>query len=178
MNPVIEPTEPHDDDRAALLVDPRARSDATLDDEVAAAHRGARERAAVSVDDDDAGHHVLAGRPADPARDVDLRAVDEAAGEVAERALEADLAAAEDADAERVAPLRVLDDDLVDALLVEEAAELEVDRARRQLTCVERRDAVLDDRRARRLRDGLGEPARVVRDLPLAYRCHTRTSRS
>ena len=109
---------------------------------------------------------------------MDLRPVDEPAGEVAERADEADAAAAQDADAERVAALRVLDDDLVDALLVEEPAKLEVDRAGRQLARVEGRDAVLDDRDARRLGDGLGEPARVVRDLPLAYRCHTRTSRS
>src|SRR5918996_5976682 len=36
-----------DDDRAALLVDPRARAHLTLDDEVAAAHRRARERARV-----------------------------------------------------------------------------------------------------------------------------------
>ncbi len=109
---------------------------------------------------------------------MDLRPVDEPAGEVAERALEADPAAAQDPDAERVAALRVLDHDLVDALLVEQAAKLEVDRPRRQLARVEGRDAVLDDGVARRLGDRLGEPARVVGDLPLAYRCHTSTSRS
>ena len=102
----------------------------------------------------------------------------ESAGEVAERALEADPAAAQDADSERVPALRVLDDDLVDAFFVEQPTKLEVDRSRRQVARVEGRDAVLDDGGARCLRDRLGEPARVVRDLALAYRCHTRTSRS
>ena len=109
---------------------------------------------------------------------MDLRPVDQPAGEVAERALERDLAAAQDPDSERVASLRVLDDDLVDAFLVEEATELEVDRPRGQIARVERRHAVLDHCVARCLGDRLGEAAGVVGNLPLAYRCHTSTSRS
>ena len=102
MKPFIEPASPADDDRAALLVDPRAGADAALDHEVAAAQRRARERAGVAVDDHDAAHHVLARRPADAALDVHLGPVDEPAREVAEAALERDLAPGQDPDAERV----------------------------------------------------------------------------
>ena len=102
----------------------------------------------------------------------------EAAPEVAERAVEGDLAAGEDADADRVLRARVLDGDVRDPLFVEEAAKLEVDLARGEVVRVEGRLAVLDLRRARSLGVGLREPARVVRDPLLAYRCHTITSPS
>src|SRR5262249_4455350 len=58
-----------DDDRAALLIHSRPRTDAAPHDEVPAAHGRTCEGATVSVDDHDPGHHVLAGRPADAARD-------------------------------------------------------------------------------------------------------------
>ena len=90
-------------------------------------------RAGVAVDDDDAGHHVLAGRPADPAGDVDLGPVDQAATEVAEAAAEGDPAARQDPDAERALGARVQDGDVVDALLVEQAPELQVDLPRGQV---------------------------------------------
>src|SRR4029453_6553832 len=48
-------------------------------------------------------------------------------------------------------------------------APREVDRARRQVLRVEGGDAALDDGGPRRLRERLGEPAGVVRDLPFAY---------
>ncbi len=179
MKPVIEPAEPQIEDRAALLVDPAARADAALDHQVAAAQRRARERAGVDLDDDDAGHHVLAGRPADAPVDLDLRAVDQTAAEVAERALEMDLAARQDADPQRVLRARVLDRDLPDALLVDEPAQLEVDLAGRQVPW--RRTRALSPSISETC-GGLGvrlrEPARVVADPPLAYRCHTSTSRS
>ena len=178
MNPVIEPARAQDDDRAALLVDPGAGADATLDHEVAAAEGGAGERAGVAVDHDDPGHHVLARRPADAAVDVDLGAVDQPAAEVAEAAVERDPAAREDADAERVPRARVAHGDVGDALLVDQPAQLEVDLARRQVVRVElgRGPVDLGD-----LGDGrveLDEAARVVADRVLAYRCHTITSPS
>src|SRR5215211_1562762 len=111
-----------DDDRAALLVDARARAHLPLDDDVASSNGGSGQRAGVALDDNDPRHHVLAGRPADPTADVNLRAVDQATPEVAERALEADLAAGEDAHPEGVLRPRVLDRDLLDPLLVEEPA--------------------------------------------------------
>src|SRR2546425_4952281 len=72
----------------------------------------------------------------------------------------------------------IVDDHLADALFIEQSAQLEVDRARRQLGRVEPADAVLDLRDARRLSVRLCEPARVVGDALLSYRCHTSTSRS
>ena len=166
------------DDRAALLVDAGARADLALDHEVAAADRGTRQRARVPVDDDDPRHHVLADRPAHAPLDVDLGPVDQAEAEVAERAVEGEPAAREDPDPERVLGARVPDGDVLHALLVEEPAELEVDLPRRELLRVERGGLAVDlgDHRHRGVR--LGEPARVVPDLRLAYRCHTRTSRS
>jgi len=163
---------------AALLVDPGARADPPPDEDVAAANGRGGQRARVAVDDDDAGHHVLAGGPADAARDVDLGAVDQAAAEVAEAAAERDAAAREDADPERVLRAGVLHGHVLDALLVEESAQLEVDQPGGEVLRVEGRLAVLDLGGARRLGEGLREPARVVRDPALAYRCHTITSPS
>src|SRR5919106_3975087 len=128
---------PEDDDRAALLVDPRARAHLALDDEVAAAHGRARERARVRLDHDDARHHVLARRPAHAPLDLDLRAIDQATAEVAEGAVEGDPAAGEDADAERVLRPGIEHSDLADPLLVQEAAELEVDVPGREVARVE-----------------------------------------
>ena len=53
MNPVIEAALPSDDDRAPLLIDPRAGADVALDHQVAAAHRRPGERACVVLDDHD-----------------------------------------------------------------------------------------------------------------------------
>src|SRR5918996_4191410 len=158
-----------DDDRAALLVDAGAGSDLALDDDVAAANGGRRQRARVALDHDDARHHVLAGRPADPPGDADLGTVDEAAAEVAQAAFEVDLAAGEDPDAQRVLRARVQDRHLVDAFLVQEPAQLEVDLPGGEIVRVERCDPGLDRRRPRRLRERLGEPSRVVRDPALPY---------
>src|SRR3954447_5007835 len=168
-----------DDDRAALLVDPRTRADAALDEEVASAEGGARERAGVRVDDDDARHHVLAGRPADAAGDVDLGPVDQAAAEVAEAPFVGDAAPGENADADRVLRARVAHGDVLDALFVEKAPQLEVDLPRRQVVRVEARPGAVDLGNARRLGIRLRQAARVIRDPPLAsYRCHTITSPS
>src|SRR5207342_3652098 len=147
--------------------------DASLHDDVTTSDRRCRERPGVSVHDDDAGHHVLAGGPADPTRDVDLRTVDEAASEVAETALEPDPAPGEDPDSERVLRPRVVDLDLLDALLVEEPAELEVDRPRRQISRVEASAMAVDLGDAWRLGERLREATRVIRDLALAYCRHT-----
>src|SRR4029079_17870101 len=168
----------HDDDRPALLVDPGARAHLPLDDEVAAAKRGPRQRARVPLDHDHSGHQSLAVLPDSAAVDLDLGPVDEAAPEVAERAVEGDLAPGEDADADRVLRARDLDGDGSDPLFVEEAAKLEVDLARGEVVRVKGRLAVLHLRGARSLGVGLGEPACVVRDALLAYRCHTNTSPS
>ena len=69
--------------------------------------------------------------------DLDLGAVDEPAAEVAEAALEGDPAAGEDAGAERVLRAGVEDRDVLDALLVEQPAQLEVDLAGGQVARVE-----------------------------------------
>src|SRR4051794_23512112 len=156
------------EDRPALLVDARARADVALDDEVPAADGRAGQRAGVLLDHDDAGHHVLAGRPARAAGDGDLRAVDQAAGEVADAALEADAAAAQDADAERVLGARVAHGDVVHALLVEQAAQLEVDLPDAEVGRVEGRPGAVDLSRARRDGVRLGQPASVVADPALA----------
>src|SRR5579871_1734116 len=171
-----------DEDRAALLVDPRARADLALDDDVAAAQRGAGQRAGVAVDHDDARHHVLARRPADAAGDVDLGAVDHAAAEVAERAVERDPAARQDADPERVAGARVAHGDVGDALVVHEPPQLEVDLARRQVVGVEGRTVAVDLRDARHrlveLDEAAGVEARLAAVALERYRVHTITSLS
>src|SRR3954468_11854166 len=154
------PGAPADDDRPALLIDARAGADAAVDDEVAAADRGPGERAGVAVDDDDARHHVLARRPADAALDVDLGPVDQPAAEVAERAVERDPAAREDADAERVLRARVQHRDVLDALLVEEPAQLGVDLPDREVARVELRAVAVDLRDARGRSVDLDEAAR------------------
>src|SRR5579859_2060753 len=127
------------DDGAALLVDAGAGAHVTADHHVAAAQRGAGQRARVLVHDEDPGHHVLGHRPADPSGDVDLGPVDETAAEVAEAALDGDPAAGQDAHRERVLGARVTHGHLGDALVVDEAAQLEVDLARGQLGRVEHR---------------------------------------
>src|SRR6185437_4090528 len=166
------------DDRAALLVDAAAGADAALDHEVAAAERRAGQRAGVALDDDDARHHVLAGRPADAAGDVHLRPVDQAAAEVAEAALVRDLAAGQDADADRVLRAGVLHGHIGHALFVEQPAQFEVDLARRQVARVEDGLRAVDLGDLGDIRIRLRQPAGVIRDLPLAYRCHTSTSPS
>src|SRR6476661_565165 len=166
------------DDRPALLVDARPGASPALDHQIAAAHRGAGQRAGVAFDDDHARHHVLAGGPAHAAGDVHLGPVDQAAPEVAEAALERDLATGQDAHAERVLRTRVLDGDVLDALLVDQPLQLEVDLARGHVGRVEdgRLPVDLGDLGGRVV--GLDEPAGVIRDLALAYRFHTSTSRS
>src|SRR5581483_8682287 len=143
--------------------------------------------AELALDELRVGVRPLAGDAVDPeggdlAGDVDravVHRVDEAAAEVAEAALERDAAAREDADAERVLRARVQDRDVGEALLVEEAPQLQVDLPRRQVVGVERRAPVLDLRDARCVGVRLGEPARVVRDAALTgYRSHTSTSPS
>ena len=74
--------------------------------------------------------HRLADRPAGVVRDVDRRARVEAAAVVADGAAEADRHVGRLADAEVVARARVLDDDLVDALLGRQPPHLEVEPAR------------------------------------------------
>src|SRR6266516_2969469 len=180
-----------DDDGAALLVDAGAGTDVAAHHQVAAAQGRARQGTGVLVDQHHAGHHVLRHRPADPAGDLHLRAVDQADTEVAEAALEADPAALQDADADRVFGPRVADHHVVDALLVDEPAQLQVDLAGAHLGGVEDRAPALPvdlgDPRDRRGR--LGEPAGVVGDPPFSgtaagpaarrgYSVHTSTSLS
>jgi hypothetical protein len=136
------------------------------------------QRAGVPLHDHDARHHVLAGRPADPTLDEDLGPVDQPAAEVAEAAGERDPAARQDADAERMLRSRILDRDVLDALFVDEAAELEVDQPRGEVVRVEGRPLAVDARDLGRFGVRLGEAARVVGDPPLSYRCHTITSPS
>src|SRR5919201_624900 len=176
--PGHRPRVPHHDHRPALLVDPRARADLALDHDVAPAYRRSRQRARVAVHDHDAGHHVLEGRPADAARDVDLGAVDQAAAEIPERAREGDAAASEDPDAERVLRAGVLDRDVLDALLVEQPPQLEVDLPRRKVVRVEARAVPVGLGDARRLRVRLREPAGVIPDSAFPYRCHASTTPS
>src|SRR6266566_324090 len=170
---------PAHDDRAALLVDAGPGAHVAAHHHVAAAQRGAGQRAGVLVDDDDAGHHVLGHGPADPSGDVDLGPVDKPAAEVAEAAVDSDPAAGQDADREGVLGARVADGHVGDALVVDEAAQLEVDLPGGQLGRVEERGkpvlALLDNGHHGGLRDGLGQPAGVVADL---HSCHTSTSRS
>ncbi len=109
---------------------------------------------------------------------MDLGAVDQAAAEVAEAALERDLAARENPHAERVLRARVAHGHVLDAFFVQEPAQLEVDLTRGEIVRVEDRRVAVDLRDARRLRVRFGEPARVVGDPTLAYRCHTITSPS
>src|SRR5215472_6399147 len=163
------------DDRAALLVDARARPDVAADHDVAAAQRRSGQRPGVLVDQDHAGHHVLGGRPADPAGHADLRPVDQAAAEVAEAALDGDRAASENADGDRVLGPGIEYGDVLDSLVVDQAAQLEVDLPGGELGRVEYGSATLDSRDLGRLRVGLGQPAGVVTDL---HRFHTSTSRS
>ena len=118
------------------------------------------------------------GRPADAAGDADLRAVDEPAAEVAEKPSKLILQRVRiPTPSECFAP-GFQDGHLLDALLVQQAAELEVDLARREVVRVEGSDPVFDRRRTRRVRERLGQAARVVRDATLSYRCHTITSPS
>src|ERR671918_1806254 len=166
------------DDRSALLVDAAPSPHAALDEHVAAAQGRPGERAGVAVDDDDPGHHVLARRPADAAGDVDLGPVDQAAAEVAERALEGDAAAREDADAERVLGAGVLHGQVLDPLLVEQPAELQVDLPGREDAGVEDGLLPVDLGDLGDVGMRLCEAARVVGDRPLTYRCHTITSPS
>src|SRR6266576_1497497 len=126
-----------DEDGAALLVDAGAGADVAADHDITAAQRRARQRAGVLVDDDHARHHVLGHRPADPPLHLDLRPVDEPAAEVAEAAVDRDLAAGQDAHHERVLRARVEDGHVADALVVDEAAELQVDLPGGQLGRVE-----------------------------------------
>src|SRR5216683_6513121 len=164
-----------DEDGAALLVDARPGPDIAADHHVAAAQRRAGQRPCVLVDEDHAGHHVLGSRPADPAGDVNLRPVDQAAPEVAEAALDADLAAGEDADRDRMLRPGVQDRDVLDALVVHKAAQLEVNLPRGELVRVENCPARLDRRDLGRAGIRLGQPAGVISDL---HRFHTSTSRS
>ena len=164
MNPVFEPTDPIVRISPPFWSMPErapARPWITRSPPRIAARR---ERAGVAVDDDDARHHVLAGGPADAALDVDLRPVDQPAAVVAEAALERDLAALQDADADRVLGAGILDRHVGDAALVDEAAQLEVDLARRQVLGVEDGLVAVD---LRHVGDGvvrLHEPAGVVDD--------------
>ena len=150
------------EDRAALLVDPRPRAHLALDDEVASAQRGAGERAGVALDDDDARHHVLGHRPAHSPVDLDLGPIDQADPEVAEAPLEGDAAAGQDPGAERMTGARIEDRHVLDALLVEQPAQLGVDLARGQLARVEHGALAVDlgDLRDRAVE--LDEPAGVV----------------
>jgi hypothetical protein len=68
--------------------------------------------------------------------------------------------------------------DVPDPLLVQEPLELEVDEAGGEAVRVEARATVFDLGGPRRLRERLGEPARVVGDPALSYRCQTITSPS
>src|SRR6185369_6327929 len=115
---------PEHDDRASLLVDPRAGADVALDDEAAAPQRRSGERTGVALHHDHAGHHVLGDRPPHSSGDLDLGAVDQAATEVAEAALEPDPAARQDRDAERMAGAGILHGHVGDALLVDQPAQL------------------------------------------------------
>src|SRR5262249_45111127 len=99
--------------------------------------------------------------------------VDQAAAEVAEAALDRDLAAHEDPDGERVPRPRVEDRDVADPLLVEQPAQLVVDRARSEVLRVEHGAPVGDLRYAQDGRVRLDQAARVV-----GHRCHTITSPS
>src|SRR5215467_13327971 len=168
-----------DDDRAALLVDAGAGTDVAAHHDVAAAERRARQRACVLVDDDHARHHVLGHRPADPPLYLDLRPVDQPAAEVAEAAVDRDPAAGQDAHRDRVLRARVEDRHVADALVVDEAAKLEIDLPGGQLGRVEYGGgavrAALDRRGPGCLGAGLGQAARVVGD---PHRFHTSTSRS
>ena len=133
MKPVIEPASAEDDDRAALLVDPGAGADLALDDEVAAAQRGAGQRARVALDHDDAGHHVLARRPADAAVDLDLGPVDDAAAR-SSRGCPSKVILQRvriPTPSECLAP-GLQHGDVLDPLLVDQPAQLEVDLTRRQ----------------------------------------------
>src|SRR3989337_2748276 len=67
-----------------------------------------------------------------------------AAPEVAEAAVEGDAAAREDADAERVLRPGVQDGDVLQALLIQEPAQLEVDLTGRQVLGVEHRPVAVD----------------------------------
>src|SRR5579859_738549 len=167
------------DDGAALLVDAGAGAHVTADDDVAAAQCGAGQRARILVHDEDAGHHVLRHRPADAPPDVDLGPVDQPAAEVAEAAVDRDPGARQDAHRDGVLGARVADGHVGDALVVDEAAQLEVDLAGGQVGRIEDRPrAVLagfDRGHARRLRGGFGQAAGVIGDL---HSCHTSTSRS
>ena len=85
-------------------------------------------------------------------------------------------------DAERVARAGVADGHLAHALLVEQAAQLEVDLARRQVVRVEAGAVAVDLGDARDRLVELDEPARVEARLAAGavdgYRVHTITSLS
>src|SRR5919201_1057029 len=94
------------------------------------------------------------------------------------RAREGDAAASEDPDAERVLRAGVLDRDVLDALLVEQPPQLEVDLPRRKVVRVEARAVPVGLGDARRLRVRLREPAGVIPDSAFPYRCHASTTPS
>ena len=177
MNPVIEAALPSTMIVPPFWSIPGAGADVALDDEVAATNRGAGERAGVVLDHHHAGHHVLGDRPADPPGDLDLRTVDQPAAEVAEAALEADPAAGQYRDAERVPCARIEHGHLVDALLVDQPAQLRVDLARGHLARVEHGALSVDLRRLRNRVVELDQAALVHARL-LAHLVHTRTSPS
>jgi hypothetical protein len=167
-------------DRSALLIDPGSRAHASADHDVPAAKRGAGQRAGVLPDAHHARHHVLAARPADPPLDLDLGTVDDAQAEVPKAPLEADAAPGQDAHAQRMLGARVLHRHVIDALLVQEPAKLQVDLAGRQPLRVERGSLAHDVRDLEDLRVWVGEAPCVVGDPALAgaHRVHTSTSLS
>src|SRR5207248_4428769 len=117
--------------------------------------------------------------PADPALDVHLRPVDQAAAEVPQAAVERDLAAGEDGHAERVLRARVAHRHLLDALLVEQPAQLQVDLACGHRMRVELGRFAVDLGDPEHGGVGLDQSPRVVGDAAFAhYRVHTSTSPS
>ena len=167
------------DDRAAFLIDARARTHIAFHDEVAAADGGTGQRPGAALDGDDARHHVLGHRPADTAVDGHLWPVDEPAGEPARAALKVNAAALQDPDRQRVLRGRIQDGDVGDAVVVDELAQRHVDLPDGQIGCIEARPAAVHLDVVGHLGMGLDQAPGVVGDAAAGtYTCHTSTSRS